>query len=63
MKTIEIAISPDGKTTVQTRGFNGPSCRDASEFIEQALGRRTREELTPEFHQSQQVGQNAQQRT
>ena len=63
MKTIEITVSPDGKTTVQTHGFTGPSCRDASKFLEQALGQRVTENLTAEFHQSATVGQTQQQRT
>ncbi len=63
MKTIEITVSPEGKTTVQTRGFAGSSCRDASKFLEQALGQRTSEELTAEFHQSQCVEHNAHLRT
>jgi hypothetical protein len=48
---IEIIISPAGQTTVQTKGFTGASCQDASRFIEQALGQRTGEQLTAEFHQ------------
>jgi len=52
-KTIEIIVAPDGGTTVQTRGFAGPSCRDASRFIEDALGRTAGERLTAEFHQGQ----------
>ena len=51
-KTIEIIVSPTGETTVQTKGFAGSSCRDASKFIEQALGARTAETLTAEFHQT-----------
>lgn len=51
MKTIEIIVSPKGETTVQTKGFAGSSCRDASKFIEQALGQRTGGRLTAEFHQ------------
>jgi hypothetical protein len=50
-QTIEIIVSPAGEATVQTKGFSGPACRDASRFIEQALGQRTGEQLTPEFHQ------------
>lgn len=50
---IEIIVTPDGKTTVQTLGFTGPSCRDASRFLEQALGQRTGERLTTEFHQTE----------
>ena len=38
MKTIEIIVSPKGETTVTTRGFSGSSCREASKFVEQALG-------------------------
>jgi hypothetical protein len=53
MKTIELRISPKGETVVQTKGFSGASCRDASRFLEQALGRRTGEQVTPEFHQVQ----------
>ena len=44
-QTIEIVVSPTGESTVQTRGFTGASCRDASRFIEQALGQRTAEQL------------------
>ena len=51
MRTIEIIVSPTGQTQVQTKGFTGNTCRDASLFIEQALGRCTNEQLTPEFHQ------------
>jgi len=42
VKTIEILI--------KTKGFAGPSCREASRFIEQASGQRTGEQLTSEFH-------------
>ena len=48
MKTIEIIVTPQGKTTVQTLGFTGASCRNASRFLEQALGQRTGEYLTAE---------------
>lgn len=51
MKTIEIIVSPTGETKVQTRGFTGGSCVKASALIEQALGRRTGEQLTAEFFQ------------
>ena len=60
-KTIEITISPKGETSVKTKGFAGSSCRDASKFIEQALGQRTSETLTAEFHQAQPIEQNLRQ--
>jgi hypothetical protein len=61
-RAIEIIVSPKGETTVTTKGFVGASCRDASRFIEQALGKRTGEHLTAEFHQSQAIQENQQQR-
>ena len=59
MRTIEITIDPTGQATVQTRRFTGPECRQASKFIEQALGQQIGERLTSEsllvlrnFHRS-----------
>ena len=54
-RTIEIIVSPTGATTVETKGFQGASCRDASRFIEQALGEKTDERFTSEFYQTQPV--------
>ena len=63
MQTIEITVTPAGQTTVETRGFNGTSCRQASEFLERALGQRTGEQLTSEFFQSQSQQQQQQEST
>lgn len=62
MRKIEIIVTPKGETTVTTKGFAGTSCREASQFIENALGQRTSEQLTAEFHQRQPVDEQAQQR-
>ena len=48
-QTIEIIISPTGDTQVTTKGFAGNSCRQASAFLEEALGNKTGERLTTEF--------------
>jgi hypothetical protein len=53
MKTIEITVSPTGQTRVETKGFSGAECRQASQFVETALGQRTGEQLTAEFYQVQ----------
>ena len=50
MKTIEITVSPTGQTSVETKGFAGAECRQASEFVETALGQRTGEQFTGEFY-------------
>jgi Protein of unknown function (DUF2997) len=54
-KTIEIIVSPKGETKIETKGFSGSECRLASQFVEQALGQRTAEQMTAEFHQGQQA--------
>jgi hypothetical protein len=61
VKTIEITVSPTGQTKVETRGFTGGECREASRFVEQALGARTAETLTAEYHQGQQTTQELRQ--
>jgi hypothetical protein len=63
MRTIDIIVSPEGKSTVQTKGVRGASCRDASRFLEQALGNRINEQVTAEFHQSEPAQQSQQQRS
>ena len=62
MKTIEIIVTKEGKTSVQTKGFSGASCRDASRLIEQALGKVAEDRLTAEFYQTESVRESQQQR-
>ena len=50
-RTIEVTVSPKGETKIETRGFAGSSCQEASRFLERALGTRAREQLTDEFYQ------------
>lgn len=52
MPQIEIVISPQGQSQIETRGFQGAECRAASQFIEIALGHIDEERLTSEFHQT-----------
>jgi len=50
---IEVVISPTGETRVETKGFVGSTCRQASQFLEQALGANLGEKLTAEFYQQE----------
>ncbi len=61
MKTIEITVDSKGQSKVETKGFTGGECREASRFVEQALGTRSAETLTAEFHQGQEAGQELRQ--
>ena len=49
-KIIEIIVLPTGQTKIETKGFTGSSCRDASRFLEHAIGFKTEERTTAEFH-------------
>ena len=53
MKRIEIIVSPTGETRLETKGFAGGECLQASQFLEIALGTKSGEHLTAEFHQPQ----------
>ena len=63
MRIIEITVDTKGQSTVETRGFTGRECREASKFIEQALGQRTDEKLTADFYQVQSSEQQLKQST
>jgi hypothetical protein len=60
-KTIEIIVSPTGETRIETKGFQGASCQDASRLFEQALGAKTSESLTAEYYQKTPAAQEIQQ--
>ena len=57
MKTIEIIVDAQGECSVQTKGFAGSSCRDASKLIEQALGIVQSDTPTAELYQTQTADQ------
>jgi Protein of unknown function (DUF2997) len=60
-KIIEIIVSLTGQIQVETKGFAGSSCRDASRFLEEALGVKTEDRPTAEFyHEAAEERQSAQ---
>ena len=53
MKEIRVNVSPKGKVTVQTDGFQGEGCVEATQALEEALGLETENrELTPEYYEA-----------
>lgn len=52
--SLRIVVAPNGQTRVETVGYTGSDCRQASAAFEQALGLKTREELTSGFYASAQ---------
>ncbi|MBI3352655.1 MAG: DUF2997 domain-containing protein [Nitrospirae bacterium] len=51
-KKIEITFSPEGEVKVETKGFAGKSCLDASKFIEEALGQKGSVSTTADYYSS-----------
>lgn len=58
---IRIDISPTGESQLQTSGFTGKTCQEASRFLERALGLKTSETLTSEYFQATTHQQQTQQ--
>jgi hypothetical protein len=52
MPKIIIDIPLDGETTIETEGFHGRQCKDATKAIEQALGDTTSDANKREFFQA-----------
>jgi hypothetical protein len=51
-RIIEVIISSKGETSIQTKGFRGDECRQASRGLEAALGIQVQERMTSEFYTS-----------
>ena len=60
-RIIEVVVSPTGETTVQTKGYAGADCLQASRFLEQALGVTTADRQTAEYYQTAPAQQQVQQ--
>ncbi len=58
MKIIEITVDTEGKTKVETKGFSGSECVNASRALEQALGVQVTERKTGEFYSDAMTGTN-----
>ena len=59
-RIIEVTVSPCGETTIQTKGYAGGDCLQASKFLESALGVAVAEHKTTEFFQTQPQSQEIQ---
>ena len=49
---IEVVVSKTGETSIQTTGFNGQQCREATKDLEAVLGKKLSDRLTAEYHQT-----------
>jgi Protein of unknown function (DUF2997) len=60
-RVIEVAVSPQGEATVQTKGYAGGECLLASKFLGQSLGVTTADHKTSDYYQEVPTRQHAQQ--
>ena len=64
MKTIEITVSPTGETKIETKGFSGSECVNATRELERALGNSSKNQRTAEFYsQSSTLNQSSNNQT
>ena len=57
-KRIEITVDSKGNSQVETKGFAGSECLEASRFVERALGSQASLRTTPEFFNSDAIQMN-----
>jgi hypothetical protein len=57
-RVIELIVSKEGETTVQTKGYSGGTCMEASKWLEHALGITTTDQKTTEFYETTQTEQH-----
>jgi hypothetical protein len=60
-RIIEVTVSPKGETKLQTKGYIGADCQQASKFLEQALGVSATEQRTGEYYATATTEQRVQQ--
>jgi hypothetical protein len=53
VKKIRVTVSPGGKVEAEAEGFKGASCKEATEFLERALGKPSGESLKPEYFEQE----------
>jgi hypothetical protein len=51
MKEIILTVDMNGASKIETKGFKGKSCMQASKFLEDALGTRADSILKPEYYE------------
>jgi hypothetical protein len=61
-RIIEVTVSPTGETRIQTKGYAGSDCLQASIFLEQALGMKTSDTKTAEYYEQASTDQHIEQK-
>jgi len=59
-RVIQLIVSQTGETVLETKGFSGAECLEASRFLERALGTAAAERKTAEYYGRTQAEQQIQ---
>jgi hypothetical protein len=51
MHEVKVTIQKSGVAEIQVNGLKGKSCKQVTDELEKALGKKTEDRLTPEYHQ------------
>jgi hypothetical protein len=54
VQEIIVTISPDAEVKVETQGFKGSACKDATKALESALGSTSTDTNTREYYENAQ---------
>ncbi len=60
-RIIEVIVSPQGEAIVQTKGYAGAECVQASKWLEKSLGIVASDVKTPNYYQQSQIQQEIEQ--
>ena len=58
MPKIIVDVYPGGEIVVETKGFKGTSCQEATKSLEESLGKILITALTSEYYLESEVGNN-----
>lgn len=59
MRTINVTIGPGGEIEIETKGFKGRACIDATKDLLKALGKVTSDTPTREIHEAERQKERA----
>jgi hypothetical protein len=62
MQQIKVEIDENGKIEIEALGYEGSSCEEATQWLEEALGFITHTEHKPEYYRQARIQQKGQQR-
>lgn len=63
MEEMEIIIDKNGKVNIEVKGVKGPSCKDLTRELEEALGEVEKRTFKTGYYQSEEGSQTEQNKT